>query len=203
MPSLVLASASAARAAILTAAGIDFTVRTAPIDERSVEAPLLARGAAPDKIAAKLADAKAVAVSRILMDAVVIGADQVLDFGGERWTKPATIAVARDQLKRLAGHSHRLATAVAVARAGTVVWQHLETPRLVMRPLSDAEIDAYLARVGYAVLTTVGAYQVEGVGIQLFDAIDGDYFAVLGLPLLPLLAELRRQGAIDLARGPR
>src|SRR6185295_6761010 len=160
---------------------------------------LLARGATPAEIAAALADAKALAVSRLIMDAVVIGADQVLDFEGERWTKPDTIAAARGQLQRLAGRSHTLATAVAIGRGGDIVWRHLEAPRLTMRPLSDADIDAYLARVGYSVLTSVGAYQVEGVAIQLFEAIAGDYFAILGLPLLPLLAELRRQGAASLA----
>jgi septum formation protein len=200
---IVLASASATRQALLTAAGVEFAVKPAPIDERAVEAPLVAAGAKPDAIAAALADAKAASVSQAARDALVIGADQVLDFNGERWTKPASRDEARAQLRRLAGKSHRLATAVTVARGGTVRWRHLEAAHLTMRSLTGGEIDDYLGRVGEAALTGLGAYQIEGLGIQLFDAIDGDYFAILGLPLLPLLAYLRREGAVALAGRTR
>jgi septum formation protein len=199
---VVLASASATRSALLRAAGVEFVVKAAPIDERAVEAPLLADRAKPDAIAAALADAKAMAVSQAMRDALVIGADQVLDFNGERWTKPASRDEARAQLRRLAGKSHRLVTAVAVARAGTVRWRHLEAARLTMRSLTGGEIDNYLARVGDAALG-LGAYQIEGLGIQLFDAIEGDYFGILGLPLLPLLAHLRREGAVAMAGRTR
>jgi septum formation protein len=199
---VVLASASATRSALLKAAGVEFVVKAAPIDERAVEAPLLANRAKPDVIAAALADAKAVAVSQAMRDALVIGADQVLDFNGERWTKPASRDEARAQLRRLAGKSHRLVTAVAVARAGTVRWRHLAEARLIMRSLTGGEIDDYLARAGDAALG-LGAYQIEGLGIQLFDGIDGDYFGILGLPLLPLLAHLRREGAVAMAGRTR
>jgi septum formation protein len=196
---IILASGSKARVGLLKAAGLDFTARAAPVDERAVEAPLLKAGAGAPAIATALADAKALAVSLTSPDALVIGADQVLDFQGEHWTKPASTAEARVQLRRLAGATHRLISAVALARGGSIVWRCAEEARLTMRALSDAEIDAYLARTGDAALASVGAYQLEGLGIQLFATIAGDYFAILGLPLLPLLAELRREGALSLA----
>jgi septum formation protein len=193
---LVLASGSAARSALLAAAGVSFTIRPAAIDERAVEIPLTAGGASPADVAAALAEAKAVAVSRDAPDALVIGADQTLDFDGRRWTKPATLAEAREQLARLSGREHRLHSAVAVARDGRVTWHHAASAGLTMRPLTASAIDAYLAVAGEAVLSSVGASQIEGPGIRLFDRIDGDYFAILGLPLLPLLAYLRAEGEI-------
>ena len=131
-----------------------------------------------------------------MREALVIGADQTLDVDGNRWTKPATVAEAREQLARLSGHAHQLHSAVAVARDGAVAWRHRDSAQLTMRPLSATMIDAYLAEVGDAALASVGAYQIEGPGIRLFDRIDGDYFTILGLPLLPLLAYLRGEGAI-------
>ena len=193
---IVLASASAARSALLAAAGVHFTVRPAAIDERAVEIPLIAGGASPADVAAALAEAKAVAVSRAADDALVIGADQTLDLDGTRWTKPANMAEAREQLARLSGREHRLHSAVAVARGGRVQWLHAESAGLTMRALSATVVDAYLADTGDAVLESVGAYQIEGPGIRLFERIDGDYFAILGLPLLPLLAYLRGEGEI-------
>jgi len=198
---IILASASKARIGLLKDAGLDFTARAAPVDERAIEAPLLKAGAGGAAIAAALADAKALAVSSAVPNALVIGADQVLDFQGEHWTKPASIAEALAQLRRLAGATHRLISAVALARGGTIVWRYAEEARLTMRALTDAEIDAYLARVGDAALSSVGAYQLEGLGIQLFATIAGDYFAILGLPLLPLLAALRHEGALSLAHA--
>lgn len=195
MAPIVLASASPSRIALLTSAGVAFTTRPAPIDERAVESPLIAAGATAAEIASALAAAKAVAVGRQMPAAIVIGADQTLALDGRRWTKPATLAEARQQLGRLSGRTHQLHTAAAVGD-GAVVWRHRQTAALTMRPLSDAVIDGYLARVGGAALLSVGAYQIEGPGIQLFDAIDGDYFAILGLPLLPLLTFLRGEGAI-------
>lgn len=193
---IVLASASAARSALLAAAGVRFTVRPAAIDERAVEIPLIAGGASPADVAAALAEAKAVAVSRAADDALVIGADQTLDLDGTRWTKPANLAEAREQLARLSGREHRLHSAVAVARGGRVTWLHAESAGLTMRALSATAVDAYLAEAGDAVLESVGGYQIEGPGIRLFERIDGDYFAILGLPLLPLLAYLRGEGEI-------
>lgn len=193
---IVLASTSAARAALLKAAGVPFTVKPADIDERAVEAPLVAGGGAPADIAAALAEAKAVAVSRAAAGAFVIGADQTLDLDGDRWTKPATLAEAREQLTRLSGRTHALQSAIAVARDGVVVWRHRDRAHLTVRSLSATAIDAYLSEVGDQALASVGAYQIEGPAIRLFETIDGDYFTILGLPLLPLLAYLREVGEI-------
>jgi len=196
MTKIVLASGSAARAALLTSAGVAFVARPSSIDERAVEAPLIAAAATPAAIAAALADAKAIAVSRDAQDALVIGADQTLDCDGHRWTKPASIAEAREQLARLSGRTHALHAAVTVARNGRVTWRHRDSARLTMRALSATAIDAYLAEAREAALMSVGAYQIEGPGIRLFERIDGDYFTILGLPLLPLLLYLRGEGAI-------
>ncbi len=193
---VVLASASSARRALLEAAGVPFDVRPAGIDERAVEVPLIAGGASPADLASALADEKALAVSREDGNAVVIGADQTLDVDGNRWTKPANLAEAREQLARLSGREHRLHSAVAIARGGTLHWRHREEARLTLRPLTAAEIDAYLGEAGEAVLASVGAYQIEGPAIRLFERIEGDYFAILGLPLLPLLRYLRSEGEI-------
>jgi nucleoside triphosphate pyrophosphatase len=191
---IVLASASASRQTLLTAAGIAFVAKPADIDERSIEAPLLAAGRGPDAIAMALAEAKALAVGA--GDALVIGADQVLSLDGRQWHKPADLSEARRQLAALGGRTHRLHTAVAAVRGQAVTWRHAETAAMTMRPMSAAVIDAYLAEVGERALSSVGAYQIEGPGIRLFDAIDGDYFSILGLPLLPLLRFLRENGTI-------
>jgi septum formation protein len=193
---VVLASASAVRRNLLAAAGVPFDVEPAPIDERAVEAPLVKSGASPGEIAAALAEAKAVAVSQARNGALVVGADQTLDLDGHRGTKSETLAEARAHLVRLAGRSHRLHSALAAARDGNLLWRHLSTATLTMRALTPTEIDAYLARVGVDVLKSVGVYQLEGEGVRLFETIDGDYFAILGLPLLPLLAYLRSEGEI-------
>jgi septum formation protein len=196
MTPILLASQSAARIALLDSAGIAFTAVPSSVDERAVEAPLLAGGAAPDAIALALAEAKALAVSRTHPGALVIGADQTLNLDGNRWTKPATIAIAREQLARLSGRTHRLHSGVAVARAGIVRWGHVESVSLTMRPLTASAIDAYLAAAGGAALESVGTYQIEGLGIRLFERVDGDTPTILGLPLLPLLAYLREEGAL-------
>jgi septum formation protein len=190
---LVLASASATRRRLLAEAGIEAEARPAPIDERALEAPLLAVGATPRDIAVALAAAKALATSEAVPGALVIGADQTLDCDGERMTKPSDMDAARQQLLKLSGRSHRLHSAVACARDGTILWQHVESPTLTMRKLPPDDIARYLAAVGEDALASVGAYQLEGRGIQLFERIDGDFFAILGLPLLPLLAFLRSE----------
>jgi septum formation protein len=194
---IVLASGSPARRTLLANAGIAFTVEPAALDERAVEAPLIAHGAAPAEIALALAEAKAAEVSRRLPEALVIGGDQTLDCDGYRGTKSETVAEARAQLQRLAGRAHQLHSAVAVARGGAVRWRHQDSATLTMRPLTAAAIDAYLGRVGENALKSVGVYQLEGEGIRLFEGIAGDYFTILGLPLLPLLAYLRSEGAIE------
>jgi septum formation protein len=194
---IVLASGSGARRMLLANAGVPLVVDPADLDERAVEAPLVAAGGSPAAIALALAEAKAEAVSRRHSGALVIGADQTMDAGGHRGTKSATLDEARAQLTRLAGRKHQLHSAVAVARDGNVAWHHVDTATLTMRPLSPQFIDAYLARQGDAALKSVGVYQLEGEGIRLFDSIEGDYFTILGLPLLPLLAYLRSVGAIE------
>ncbi len=196
MTRLVLASGSGARRTLLANAGLAFDVRPSSLDERAVEAPLVAGGASPAGIAEALAAAKAIDVSRQEPGALVIGADQTLDCDGHRGTKSESLAEARAQLMRLAGREHRLHSAVAVARDGVLRWRHLASATLAMRPLTPVEVDAYLARVGDDVLKSVGVYQLEGEGVRLFERIAGDYFTILGLPLLPLLAYLRGEGAI-------
>jgi septum formation protein len=194
---LILASASPARQAVLRNAGLAFETIAAGIDERAAEKPLIETGAPPDDIAMTLAMAKALAVSEAHSDALVIGADQVLALGDERFVKPPDMEAARRQLLQLAGKTHTLHSATACARAGEVLWQHAETAHLTMRALTPAEIGRYLAEAGEKALQSVGAYQLEGIGIRLFDRIDGDYFAILGLPLLPLLRFLRSEGVAE------
>ncbi len=196
MTRLILASASAARIALLKNAGLDFEARAAAIDERAIEAPLAESRIAASGIALALAEAKALSVAASQPDTLVIGADQVLVAGAERWNKPASLAEARAQLLALAGRSHTLHSAVAVVRGHAVLWRHEDAAHMTMRAFTPDFLEAYLARVGDLALKSVGAYQLEGPGIQLFDRIDGDYFTILGLPLLPLLKFLRSEGAL-------
>ena len=162
------------------------------VDERAATPP----EASPALVAQCLAEAKALAVAAREPDALVIGADQTLELEGRRFDKPASRVAAAAQLRALAGRRHRLHSAVAVARGPAVAWRHRASVELAMRPLKDAEIADYLDRAGDAVLGSVGAYQVEGLGITLFDSIGDDWFAILGLPLLPLLGYLRGVGAL-------
>lgn len=196
MSEIILASQSPTRTALLQAAGIDFRSVSSDVDERAVEAPLAAAGKSSTDIALALAGAKARAVAKRYPDAWIVGADQVLDLDGERWSKPENPAGAARQLGQLAGRVHTLRTAVVGLHGETERWRHCSTPILTMRPLSRDEIDAYLTKVGAAALGSVGAYQIEGPAIQLFERIEGDYFAILGLPLLPVLTWLRAEGAI-------
>lgn len=191
--SLILASGSAARKQMLGAAGLAFEIDVPRVDEEAAKASLRAEGMKPRDQADALAELKALSVSR-RREGFVIGADQMLAVEGEAFDKPKDRAEARAHLQHLRGRAHELLTAAVVARDGAVIWRHIETPRLRMRAFSDAFLDDYLDRVGDAALHSVGAYQLEGLGAQLFERIDGDYFAVLGLPLLPLLAFLREHG---------
>jgi septum formation protein len=197
MGRIILASGSQTRIRLLENACLRFIATAAPVDERTVEKPLRDRGATSVEIAAALAAAKALAVSKSEKDALVIGADQVLDLDGRQWSKAASRYDAAAQLRALSGKTHSLVSAVAAARGGEVVWRHTAEARLTMRSLTDGDIAAYLARVGDAAVASVGAYQIEGPGIRLFERIEGDYFTILGLPLLPLLAFLRQLGEID------
>jgi septum formation protein len=195
---LILASSSRIRARLLEAAGLAFIVEPPGLDEGTMRQALGGEKALkPDDVAEILARAKAEAVSDLAQDAFVIGADQVLAIGDAILGKPDTMEAARSQLLDLRGKTHRLHTAVALARNGDTVWALTEVATLTIRALSPEFIGRYLAAAGEEVLSSVGAYQVEGLGIQLFDKIDGDYFSILGLPLLPLLDALRREGAID------
>ena len=193
---IILASTSPARLAILEAAGV--TVRTAvsEVDEHPVKVKLVASRARAEAVAIALAELKAEAVSKREPDALVIGADQVLDLDGRLFDKPGTREAARRQLRELRGRSHRLVSAVALAVAGKVVWKHAATATLAMRVFSDAFLDAYLDKAGDAVLGSVGAYHIEGLGAQLFSKVEGDQFAIRGLPLWPLLDQLRLKAAI-------
>ena len=197
MAEIILASSSPFRAQLLENAGIPFRTEAAEIDERAVEAPLAESGASPDDVALVLAEAKATSVSERHPGAIVIGCDQTLSLGDRIFHKPADMEAARRHLLDLSGTTHNLNSAVVVARDGEAVWRHVSSPALTMRKLEPGFIGRYLAEVGDAALQSVGAYQLEGRGIQLFSAIEGDYFAIVGLPLLPLLDQLRAMGAID------
>jgi septum formation protein len=191
-----LASKSRSRAAVLAGAGVTFDVEDSGVGEDALKAGLLTAQASPREVAERLGEAKAVAVSQRRPDDLVIGADQTLDLAGALYDKPADLAEARSHLAALRGRGHALHGGIVAAEAGEVVWRTTETSRLWMRDFSDAFLDAYLARGGEALLASVGAYQLEGEGAQLFERIEGDYFAILGLPLLPLLGFLRERGAI-------
>jgi septum formation protein len=191
---VVLASGSATRRTLLENAGVACTVVPPRVSEDAIKANL--RDTGPAQIAETLAEAKALDVARRAPDALVIGADQVLDCGGVRLDKPNDRAEALDQLKTLRGRAHDLVTAACVAEQSAIVWRHTNRITLHMRPASDAFLDSYLDRLGERALAGPGAYQLEGPGAQLFERVDGDFFSVLGLPLLPLLGFLRRRGAL-------
>jgi septum formation protein len=196
MPSsaLILASASPSRRQMLLSAGLDFEIVPSGVDEDEVKLSLSAERASAQDIATTLAEMKAVRVSTRRPGVLVIGADSTLACEGKLYDKPPTPAAAREQLKALRGRTHELVSAVAVAKNGARLWHTTETGRLTMRPFSEAFLDAYLARAGEAVCASVGAYQLEGLGAHLFSRIDGDYFTVLGMPLLPLLVFLAEHG---------
>jgi septum formation protein len=192
---LILASGSAARARVLEGAGVHFVVQKPALDEEAVKEALRAAGRTPREQAAALAEAKALSVSAAHAG-LVLGADQMLAFEGRAFDKPHDRAAAKAQLQELRGGQHELVTAIAVASGAEIVFRHLARPRLTMRAFSDAFLETYLDRIGSAALTSVGAYQIEGLGAQLFSAIEGDYFSILGLPLLPLLDFLRERNVV-------
>ncbi|TPW27264.1 Maf-like protein [Pararhizobium mangrovi] len=194
---IILASQSPFRRSLLENAGVDFEAIGAQIDERAVEAPLADTGLGPEDVASVLAEAKAVDVSQRRPDAIVIGADQTLSLGDEIFHKPADMEAARAHLLALSGRSHALNSALVIARGGAVEWRHSQVATMRMRVLDPGFIGRYLSATGEVALQSVGAYQYEGRGIQLFERVEGDYFAIVGLPMLPLLAKLRDMGAID------
>jgi len=194
--SIVLASSSAVRADLLRNAGVEVTVDPARVDEAAVKAALLAEGAPPRDVADKLAELKALRIGARHEAALVLGADQVLVHRGEILDKPASLAEAREHLQRLRGDRHELLSAAVIVSQGSPVWRHVGAARLTMRPFSDGFLDRYLDEIGHAALTSVGAYQLEGQGAQLFARVEGDYFTVLGLPLLEVLGFLRARGVL-------
>lgn len=187
---LILASQSRSRQTLLAAAGLTFEAMPAQLDERALQANSGLTD--PSAIAALLARAKAMEVSEKNPDRIVIGADQTLALGEKLFSKPAGRAQAAEQLRQLAGATHQLCSAVAVVRNKEVLFETVSVARMTMRPLTADSIARYLDAAGPAVTTSVGAYQLEGIGVHLFERIDGDHFTILGLPLLPLLAFLRR-----------
>jgi septum formation protein len=196
MSELVLASGSAIRADLLRRAGVDFAVETAAVDEAAIKQSFHAERLPAADCAVALAEAKASRVSRRHPGALVIGADQMLVCDGAWYDKPRDRAAARDELRSLRGKRHELVGAVCVVRDGERLWHVVERSVLTMRRFSDSFLDAYLDAAGNTVLASVGAYQLEGLGVQLFERVEGDFFAILGLPLLPLLAFLRVHGAV-------
>ncbi len=193
---LVLASSSATRAALLRAAGIAFDTASPGVDETSIKEAAKADGLSPEDTALLLAELKAGRISDRLPGAVVIGADQILVCEGRWFDKPESAEAAASQLAVLSGRTHRLVTAVLCMRGGVVLWRHVASPKLAMRELAEDTVAAYVGAAGEAVLHSVGAYQVEGLGVRLFSSIDGEHSAILGLPLLPLLGFLRQHGAL-------
>ena len=194
-PRLVLASQSAARAALMQAAGLRFEARPVRVDEAAVKEACRAEGLDASEAASTLAEMKAARVRD--PDALVIGADQLLVCEGAWFDKPTDLDGARAQLQALRGRKHTLVTAVVCQRGGQTVWHHVAVPALTMRGFSDAALDAYVAAEGGALLSCVGAYRVEGAGIHLFDRIEGEHSAILGLPMLPLLGFLRQHEVLE------
>jgi septum formation protein len=192
---LVLASRSDIRGKILAAAGLRFEIRPSQVDERAIEAE--AKIEDPAAVARHLARAKAAAIASSLPGRAVLGADQTLARGLKRFSKPAVRAAAAEQLRDLRGRTHELHSALVLVRDETVLFSCVDTARLTMRDFSDRFLEDYLDMAGNAAFNSVGAYQLEGIGIHLFERIDGDYFTILGLPLLPLLTFLRQNKFID------
>ncbi len=193
---LILASGSRARFEMLKAAGVEFESQNPLVDEYPVKEALLAEGAPAHHIADMLAELKALAVSSIRQKSFVIGSDQILSCEGRCYSKADTMADAKKQLQVLSGKKHSLISAVVIAKGGQVIWREIDKAHLTMRKLSDDFIDDYLLECGDAILSSVGCYHLEGRGAQLFDRVEGDYFTVLGMPLLKLLQFCRTQGLL-------
>lgn len=196
VPIVVLASGSRTRAEMLERAGVRVSLAPAAVDEEEIKLAARAEGAPVEDVAEALAELKAQRVTRKHPGALVIGADQMLECEGHWFDKPADREAARAQLQDLRGKTHRLVSCAVVIRDGERLWHHVDRARLTMRPFSDAFLESYLNAAGDDVLGSVGAYHLEGLGAQLFHRVDGDFFTILGLPLLPLLGFLRVHGVI-------
>ena len=196
-PKFILASKSPFRAMLMKNAGLVFEQAAADIDERAVEAAVSDSGMTPEDLALVLAEAKALDVSQRYTAALVLGSDQTLSLGDEVLHKAQTLDEAARRLSTLSGKTHQLNSAIVLAKNGETLWRHVSIARLTMRSLTPQFVGRHLARTGNSVLGSVGCYQLEGEGLQLFDHIEGDYFTIVGLPMLPLLAKLRELGMID------
>lgn len=194
---LILASGSPFRKLLLENAGLYFDAIPADIDEREIEAPLVEKGANAKDVSLALAEAKALDVSKARLDALVIGSDQVLSMGDTIFHKCKSLDEAAERLMEMSGKAHYLDSAFAIARGEKVLVKHVSRAVMTFRNFNRAEIDDYLKQAGHTVLSSVGAYQFEGLGIRLFEKIDGDYFTIVGLPMLPLLEALRKLDAIN------
>ena len=192
---LILASGSKIRAQILSNAGVFFDIQASSVDEALIKSEAADEGLTLEETAQKLADEKCLDIA-LKRDGFVIGSDQILEFRDRGFDKPTSMEEAGERLRVLSGQEHSLINATALALNGQIIWRHIERPRLTMRPLTRREIDLYLAGAGEDILSSVGAYQMEGLGARLFEKIDGEYYAILGLSLLPLLGELRKHGAV-------
>lgn len=196
MTAFILASSSAVRARLLRDAGVSFGVRPADLDEEAVKSTLRTQGVPAADFADALAEAKALNVSRVSPEALVLGCDQTLICGERLFDKPRDLAEARENLSFLRGKTHQLISALVLAKGEKIVWRHTERATLTMRAFSDGFLDDYIKSEGRQILTSVGCYQLEGRGSQLFDSVKGDYFTVLGLSLIPLLGALRDRGLV-------
>lgn len=195
--SIILASASQSRRQLLENAGVAFRAIATNVDEDAIKATALDAGLSVADTAIKLAEAKALAAQDGAGEALIIGADQMLSLGTERFDKPVSMSAARSQLLRFRGQAHILYSAVVLLGPQGVIWRHVEPAHIHMRDFSDAFLDAYLDEIGEDAMRSVGGYYMEGVGVQLFDRVEGDFFTVLGLPLTPLLAALRDAEALE------
>lgn len=193
---IVLSSGSATRRKLLNQTGLYFKTAKPPVDEAVIKTALKQAGASALEVAGHLAESKANSVAAILPGAYVIGADQMLECEGQWFDKPADREGARRHLQSLRGKTHQLITAAVIAHEGKIVWRHTETARMTMRDFSDAFLDQYLDKAGDGAVRSVGAYELEGAGALLFERVEGDFFSILGLPLIPLLGALREAGAL-------
>ncbi|WDI32755.1 Maf family protein [Hyphococcus flavus] len=195
-PRIILASGSAIRAQILKNAGVPFEIVRPGVDEDDIKHTAKAENLSLEDLAMRLAEAKCLAVAA-QTGGIVIGSDQIMEYEGRPYDKPATMADARERLLETQGAAHSLINAIAVARDGEIIWRNIDRPILRLRALTPDEIDAYLAEAGPEILSSVGAYQIENLGARLFERVEGDHYAILGLSLFPLLAQLRAEGALD------
>jgi len=193
----ILASQSQTRCQLLEKAGVKFKAEAAYVDEDALKEALLLEKQSPRNIADALAEAKAVKISLKYPDAFVIGSDQILEYDDQLFNKPAHLDDLRKKLETLSGQTHKLYSAVVIAQQGRVLWRYVDMVKLSMRVISASFLDRYMEKQGATLLSSVGGYHIEGWGAQLFDRIEGDYFTILGLPLLPLLSQLRHYGVLE------